>query len=389
MQPFPTTTPIIPPHVLMFADTLDDGLVAMARFGDNLPGHPNAPQAKMNYLALVQSETPLADLRTAFGQGFGTLPLVLDDDVYSFAAQIEPVTINRLQQGEWWGKHPILQQLDVSLAVQVSSLAFRLLNTSLLLASHELSESERVSAETERHDLALLFEIDHTLPVPLQLATCFATLEAIIDAEPTKSVTNLQAKALDTDGCLSGLQAIYSEIDSAIFVIESGETLADVDWACLQAKYGADFGRIQFTTSKLLPLLAQHDMAVAFAIERFRLAHGNDLLADIKATPEQLIINAAQTVMRLYSAELPHGYINADNEQMLGVHIHDLQNQFLKVQFQYEILTMLHDIPQLPAPRLHIDRALSREARMVCLRQHLREWLSLYEQLLKMVRAEL
>lgn len=378
----------LPQHVTRFADLLDDRLIAMARYWDNLPGSPNALQSKLNYVAVVQPETSLRSIRAAFGNGVGTLPIVLEDDLWAFAADIAPVTANRVTRGEWWGDMPQRGLAEVPFAAQVSSLAMRLLDASVLLASEHLGDNERSAARRSLADLSTLFDVDLTLPVATRIATCFARLEALLDSNGVFAPSVTTGEHDETIACLPGVRAIYDEIDSAIFAVESGDSLLEVDWETVRENFADNFGRIQFTTVSLLPYLARHNLAVAFSIDRFRLHWGQDLLQNISVSKEQLVRNAAQTVLRIYVEDLPHGYIHAANDDMLAMHIHDLQNDFLKIQFQYELLTMMCDIPKFSPPRLHIDRNLPREARITYLRKHLREWLALYECVMCEIRAD-
>ncbi len=375
----------LPHHVTMFADLLDDQLVAMARYWDNLPGQPNSPQSKMSYAAVVRPHTPLSQLRSAFGRGVGTLPMVVDDDLYPFAQQLAPVTAARLHRGEWWGGDPAPFEADAPLLAQVSNMARRLMRVSVLLASIDLTDSERVSAEADLHDLATLFDIDTALPIALQIAGCYATLEALIEDVPGFSAPELPAVRDETIACIPGVRAIYEEIDNAIFAVESGESLVEVDWEIVKENFADNFGRIHLTTTTLLPILVQHDLAVAFAIDRYRIHWGQDIAYAVQASKEQLVSNAAQTVFALYAETLPQGYIYAQDDESLGAHIHDLQNDLLKVQLQHELLTMLCNIPVLDTPRLDIDPQLPRETRIGLLREHLREWLCFYKQLLDLV----
>ena len=365
---------------------MDDSLIAMARYWNNLPGQLPSENSQMNYVAVVQPDTPMSLLRSAFSPA-RALPVVIADDMLDFAAKVAPVMSMQVARGDWWGDLPDVTVEPASFEAEAADLAMHLLEASVLLASSNLDDKLRVQAAEHLGHLVQLFEVDANLPLPLRLAACFATLEAMLDEVGLEAPDPHSFICDETVACFPGVRAIYDEIDSAIMVLESGESLVDVDWRVVEENFADNFGRIQFTTTRLLPLLAQHRLAVAFAIERYRLHWGVPIVKDVQVSREQLVLNAAETVLTLYTRDLPHGYINAKDDAMLGKHIHDLQNDFLKVNFQYELLTIMCDIPRLPAPRLHIDRSLPRSTRIVGLRRHLREWLHLYEQLLDEVRS--
>ena len=380
----PSTT--VPKHVTRFAAAMDDSLVAMARYWDNLPGLPPTKQSQMNYVAVLRSDTPMSLIRSAFGDA-RALPALIADDLLAFAAKVMPVTSMQVARGEWWGERPSVKVEPATFEAEAADLAMHLMSASVLLASRNLADTARTQATEHLAHLVALFGVDDTLPLPLQLAACFATLEVMLDDAGFDAPDPQRFVGDETVACLPGVRAIYDEIDSAIMVLESGESLIDVDWQVVEENFAGNFGRIQFTTTRLLPLIAQHRLAVAFAIERYRLHWGVPIINDLDVTREQLVLNAAETVLELYARDLPHGYINAHDDEMLGKHIHDLQNDFLKVNFQYELLTMMCDIPRKSAPRLHIDRSLPRALRITGLRHHLREWLHLYEQLLAEVKS--
>ena len=337
----------------------------------------------MSYLAIVNPDTPLSTLRTAFSDVPETLPVILTDDLLEFAAQIDPITALQLKQGDWWGLSPTLAVPQVTAGVHGASIARQLLDASLLLASPELTLLDYGAASDTLKSVAGLLGVDSSLAPTEQIAACFGDLEIYLD-EQGDAALDMPIQA-DADASFPGLVAIYEEIDNAIFVVDSAETIATTNWQQVSDTYKDKFGHIQVTTARLMPLLIQQEMAVAFAISRFHLHSGFDIAAGVDISTEQILRNAANTILQLYVRELPHSFITATDEEMLAMRIHDVQNQLLKVQLQYELLTMLYDLPAKPSPRLQMERTQSREKRMFKLRAHLREWLALYQELLASV----
>ena len=383
-EEYPTIS--VPKHVTAFADVLDGDLVALARYCDRLPGHtPIVSANRMSYLAIVEPDTSLSVLRSAFQGVAGSLPAILTHDLLDFAAQVDPVTALQLQQGDWWGQSPQIALPHVPVEMRVATIAKQLLEASMLLASPELTLLEHGAATEVLGSIAELLEVDRSAPTAVQVAHCFAELEQMLDEAGCPQPC--ECDRAEIIACLPGIRSIYEEIDSAIMVLDSADDLLDMNWDRLSRQYADSFGRIQFSTARLFPLLVQNDMAVAFAIDRFRLHFGDDVVARVPVSAEQIVRNAALNVLQLYVRELPHSFITADDDETLAARIHDLQNQLLKVQFQYELLTMMHELPRRTTPRLSVERGRPREERMAALRNHMREWLALYQELMTAVAA--
>ena len=373
-----------PPDVSTYATVLNGDLVALAGYCDQLPGYsPSTSPNRMSYLAIVSPDTPLSTLRTAFSDVPEILPVILTDDLLEFAAQIDPDTALQLKQGDWWGLSPTVVVPQVPAKARGASIARQLLDASMVLASSELTLLNYGAASDTLKSVAGLLGVDSSLTQTEQIAACFGDLEIYLDEQGDAGL-EMPVQA-DADAVIPGLVAIYEEIDNAIFVVDSAETIATTNWQQVSDKYKDKFGHIQITTARLMPLLIQREMAVAFAISRYQLHWGFDLAASVEITTEQILRNAANNILQLYVRELPHSFITATDDEMLAMRIHDVQNQLLKVQLQYELLTMLYDLPAKPSPRLQMERTQSREKRMFKLRAHLREWLALYQELLASV----
>ena len=368
-----------PKRVAALRKRLGDDLVGVASWHDCLPAMTKTGGARQ-WLAVIRPKTSLEFLRETLYDFEHDLPIFCANDVLPMALGVAPVMAEQLAKGDLWGDDLIVPDVKTSIAQQLGTFATRLLTASALLASPKLDENDCMAAEQEHRQLIDGFLIDPNVPLSVQMTQLFAALEMYLP------VIEFDEPLADAPDCLPMLQAIYEELDSALLVMPSGKPnwAAETDWEAVRQHYASRFTRIQLTTTQLLPLVAQNDLAVAFAINRYRHHWGRDVLAEVAISAEQMLTNAAWTVMQVYSRYLPHGVIRAD-EETVGHAIHDVQNRLLKVQFQYELLTLLHDIPRHSAPRLHVDRTLPPLRRIEPLLTHIREWITLYQKLLDSV----
>lgn len=188
----------------------------------------------------------------------------------------------------------------------------------------------------------------------------------------------------DAPAELPELRAFYEEIDMAIVVLPDAATVGQIDWENVEGVFGRKFTTLLITTASLLPLLATHDLAVPFAIDRFRHTWGADPIPALNVPLPNLLRNAAQTILKLGTVTFPHTLICTPEEQF-GTLIHNIQNQLLKIQFQYELLSMIYELSPLRAPRLSAERTLPNRQRIINIKEHIAAWLALYQQLLQTV----
>lgn len=178
------------------------------------------------------------------------------------------------------------------------------------------------------------------------------------------------------------LRGLYEEIERVILVMPNAAAIQEVDWAEVGEIFGRKYPTQLITTTTLLPLLIRHDFAVPFAIDRFRHTWGHHPAVDVPL--QSLLANAAHAVFTLASRTLPHAVIRTP-ESEFGNLVHHVQNQLLKVQFQFDLLSMIYPLPDLKPPRLPADRTLPNRDRILNIQHHLRAWIALYRELLQTV----
>ncbi|MGB1251077.1 MAG: hypothetical protein ACPG8W_10715 [Candidatus Promineifilaceae bacterium] len=285
----------------------------------------------------------------------------------------------------WPDAWPIVQQTAPALRRQMGDdsaelhlweqghLASQLLDASAKIATRNLPKNERPALEKMLRDAACKLGVDTTLPFTDLLVAASAALDAELPE-------NTNQPTPDAPDCLPQLIALYEEIDTAILVIDNLSQLADVDWPAVQTHF-KQFPNLIVTSKKQLHLLAHTYLSVALGIGRYRLQVGHDLTSALVIPTRTYLLNAAQTVLEIYTQSLPCGVL-VSAESDFGKLIHDIQNQLLKGQFQYELLNMMFDISNRSAPRLHSDRTVSFRKRIDNIVAHLQEWVALYTALL-------
>lgn len=212
-----------------------------------------------------------------------------------------------------------------------------------------------------------------SLPPHTPLLDLLATLQAQL---PKMQLPTATSPALSQS--LPTLQAIYNDLDSALLVIDDEvEALAGVNWGNVLAEHGKQSDRLQLTTITQLRFVAVHELPLAFGIGRYRLRAGTNYLADLPLTIPLLLENAQRILLELLIEYLPNRYFNSADDD-LNLFIHDLQNQLLKTQLQYDLLCILHQLKRHTMPRFNHERNRSSAMRITDIITHIEHWLTLY-----------
>ena len=288
-------------------------------------------------------------------------------------------------QFAWPDAWPMVRQLSMGLRAQLGEnsaeitqwqqgqIANDLLNASALLATGKVATDQRATFTNQLNRAACALGLEPLASPGEQLMAAFAALDALLP--------DLSAEfPADPLACLPQLLAVYEEIDTAILVLDNATALNDIDWAAVRSHF-RQFPNLLLTTRKQLHLLAYTELSVAFGIGRYRQQWGLDLTGMLEVPLRAYLLNASQTIIEIYTRSLPRG-VRDSAESNYGKLIHDIQNQLLKAQFQYELLNMIFDISEQSAPRLHAERSLPFRKRIDALVNHLQEWVALYTALL-------
>ena len=304
--------------------------------------------------------------------------------IHTLNEVVRPIETDRLRI-VWPDAWPIVQQTAIPLRQHFGEnsaeltlwrrgqQAKQLLDASALIATGNLPIDQQHALARQLQNTACRLGASSDLSPIDQLIAAYTALDAQLDDA-------VQTQATDAPACLPQLVALYEEIDTAILVITDAAQLRTVDWHAVRAEF-KQFNNLLITTTKQLNLLAHSELAVALGIGRYRLQQGQDLTSHLVVPLRAYLINAAQTIMAIYADSLPRGVMNSA-ETDFGKLIHDVQNQLLKAQFQYELLNMIFDISEQAAPRLHSDRTLPFRKRIDALVAHLQDWVALYTALL-------
>lgn len=171
--------------------------------------------------------------------------------------------------------------------------------------------------------------------------------------------------------------AVYEELDHGFLVVPNETERSTIDGVGLSQKF-KQFVSWNLCTEEEFGLLAHSHLALSLGIGRYRWMQGKQLLQDRPILLNEMITNAQEEIILLLVEQLPPLYFSADEQQLTHL-IHDIQNKLLKVQFQYDLLTMLHDLPRLTTPRLQVDRTQSFHQRIIHIADYLQAWLKLYQ----------
>lgn len=184
------------------------------------------------------------------------------------------------------------------------------------------------------------------------------------------------------DGPMQHVVAIYAELDMALIVLRANATdaIAQLDFAAISAEFDGRFKHFLLTTEPLMNAIAEHIMPMSFFIGRFTHVWGKATVA-VDAWPlDTLMQEPLQLLLYLQTQQLPSGYLlrgDADDTLFL----HDAQNHLLKIQFQYDLLTMLSAGTWPDPPQLSGTLGLPTAQRMARVEENIEAWIKLYRQL--------
>ncbi len=334
---------------------LGDALAAVHTYHD-APSDGQQLAANLETVAIVTDDISIEQLISL--ADLPQLPQIVSADLFPFLLQIDPI---------------LNAQIDRDVLPRAEETAH--FATQALYASADL----RNNSQTDNiQKLADSFGIAGT---PLeQLVGVLKNLEQTVESVSLP-------KRDDAPTELPELRAFYEEIDMAIVVLPDAAAVGRVDWTEMRGVFGRKFTTLLITTASLLPLLAQYDLAVPFAIDRFRHTWGANPIPTQNVPVTNLLRNAAQMIFKLGTTTFPHTLI-CTPETAYGTLIHNIQNQLLKTQFQYELLSMIYELPPIAAPRLSAERSLPNHQRIANIKEHIAAWLALYQQLLQTVGSE-
>lgn len=334
---------------------LGDALVATHSYYDT-PSGGQQTENNCETAIVIAEETSLDQLKTL--ADLTQLPQIISADLFPFLLEIDPV-----------------------LNAQISGAALPRAEETARFATHALYASAELRNPIKNSGLQKLADsFDQTGAPTAQFVGILEALE--------QSVESLTLpKRDDAPAELPELRAFYEEIDMAILVMPDAAAVGQVDWENVAGVFGRKFSTLLITTTSLLPYLARYDLAVPFAIDRFRHTWGANPIPAYDVPLTNLLRNAAQMIFKLGTVAFPHALI-CTPEPAFGTLIHNIQNQLLKTQFQYELLTMVYEMPLMSAPRLSAERSLPDRQRIANIQQHIAAWLALYQEILQTVASE-
>lgn len=342
-------------NVLVVSTKLGDAFVAAYPYHD-APSNGHKTRTNAKTLAVVSEDITFEQLNAL--AELEELPQIVSADLFPFLLEIDPVLKAQING------RPVPHQEEIAhFAAQALQASAALRNPSHLPQLQKLADSFGVTG------------------TPLeQLIGITEMLEQSVDETVTPARD-------DTPPEIPELRAFYEEIDMAIVVLPDAAAIGRVDWVNVERVFGRKFSTLLITTTALLPLLAQYDLAIPFAIDRFRHKWGANIILALNVPLQNLLRNAAQHIFTLGTTTFPHLIVCTPAEKY-GTLIHNIQNQLLKTQFQFELLSMIYELPDVSAPRLSAERSLPNEQRIANIRQHLVAWLALYRKLLQTVGGE-
>lgn len=261
---------------------------------------------------------------------------------------------------------------NVPVEQQITPIALLALNASGMLFHGQSADKQNKAA---LDSLTCAYNLYHHDTVAQTLDNVYTTLNRYLTSR------SIAGSHPDAPPCLPNLQSIFEELDTAILVLPDEANLSVIDWEAVAAWYAPQYTCLYVTTITQLQLLAQYDMAVDFEIGRYNHCWGINPLSNIHISKKRLIKNALQNIIELSINHLSRYYLIFPDTHLREL-FHDLQNQFLKIQLQYELLCMELDLPRTNSPRLDTDRNLSTIARVDAIISYIEQWIDCYTQLL-------
>jgi hypothetical protein len=331
------------------------------------------------WLVVVADDLPLEQLHSALRPlvvAGKNRPIIVRASWLNSYIELNPLLAYTLSQhNPVSGPRIPISERAVPAATQAAYLAERTLCASTALFQPDTTASDALRAlagslaiDVAQHDSASLFAIIHAT-----IAERFA-------------LTSAENEPIDPD--LAPFAAIYEELDSAILVLPDTAVAnsAEIDWPAIAGRYRRDFKHLAVTTTTHLRLSASQQMAVAFQTGKYRLQHGQDVLATLSIGSADVLRQALRFVINTMTQLIPTQYLGTEG-QRLHHGLHALQNQLLKIQLQYEVLCLLDFAEAGDVPRFQeVGRDYMR--RLVAIEDQLTAWRSIYEKALATLAAQ-
>ena len=335
--------------------------------------HPLArlSEGEEQWLIVVSSLSLLHDIRVLLRANSADFPpiSVATPALLELYCRTNPIFAEQLGQGTRIGV-----ALSVDLTIPASAelhcafLAHLWLQISPLLTTVNSADSFE-EIESVYRKLAHLLSLPAITP-PLEL---LATMQKrcpppVVLPVPTSPIS----RSLPT------LRLIYDDLESVLLVVDDAvEALRGINWIEVLAEHGRRAERLQLITMTQLDLIVMYELPLAFGIGRYRLRDSDHSFVAQPLPFSLLQQNAQRILLELLIDYLPKRYLSSADDE-LPLLIHDLQNQLLKIQLQYDLLCMLYPLQRHAMPRFNHARQRSSIMRISDILKHIEQWIAVY-----------
>ncbi|HSH03846.1 MAG TPA: hypothetical protein VLL52_15125, partial [Anaerolineae bacterium] len=158
----------------------------------------------------------------------------------------------------------------------------------------------------------------------------------------------------DAPPILPQLRALYNkgEISTLLFPDPLTPHIKNTDWAEVGDLLAGEYEGINVSTPTQLHLALRVHAPLDHYLRRYEHGWGEDPLATLEFTNEQLYRTAARKPHDIQTGEFVHAYLLADDEEALHKIIHDFQNKLLNILLQNSLIARLEGKKAIKPPPL-------------------------------------
>jgi hypothetical protein len=280
------------------------------------------------------------------------------------------VPCHTMRRGESFSLIPLPPFVEAGRDALLAHAGYRLLRALAVTSANGLPQAEE---EPLRREVAQEYGI--SADIPALLALC-ATLSPPADLPPHP----------DAPACLPGLIALYSDFDTAILIVTDPASPL-IDWPATAAFFAPRFERITVTTAALFPLIVRHQMSLTQGLGGCRHQWGSPIPGLPHPTLPDIVRSVLRTTLESAVFRLPARYLTLP-EKEFPAFFHDIQNELLRIQLQYELLRLNYRLPEHLPPQMPDSRLWSNDQHFALLWRSLHDRADFYDSVLRGLQTE-